>query len=149
MEPACGWVNVETTHERLVLSVVLACTACRLDKLIDTPPPAGLGVAPSQVAESTSVGTASGSIPLAVSSAQASALAWTAYREAGSPWLTLTDSVGVAPATLWVTLDATGLLPGTYRDVVVVVPDELGLSRVRVPVELRIDPLPALPAAGR
>jgi hypothetical protein len=140
---------VETTRERLVLSVVLACSfACRLDKLIDTPPPAGLGVAPSRVEESAPVGSGSGSIPLAVSSARPHAISWTAYRETGSAWLVLTDSTGVAPDTLWVTLDPTLLPPGTYRDAVVFVPDELGLARVRVPVELHIEPvLPLLTSA--
>jgi hypothetical protein len=81
-------VTVETARERLVLSAVLACTfACRLDELIKSPRPAGLGVAPSRVAESAPVGSGSGSVPLVVSSARSDGLSWTAYRETGSAWI--------------------------------------------------------------
>jgi hypothetical protein len=134
--------TVETTRERLVLSAVLACTfACRLDKLINTPPPAGLTVAPSRIAQSAPAGSSGPrSVALAVSSAQSDALSWTAHRETGAAWLVLTDSTGAAPDTLWLTLDPSALPADTYRDVVVFVPDELGLPRVRVPIELRIDP---------
>jgi len=138
--------TVETTRERLVLSAALALTfACQLDKLIDTPGPPGLGVAPARVAESALEGSADARpVALVVSSARPAAPPWTAHREMGRAWLVLTDSTspGAAADTLKFTLHPDTLAPGIYRDAIVVVPNDPSVGRVRVPVELRIDPAP-------
>jgi hypothetical protein len=132
---------VTITREKLVLSAVLALAfACRLDKLLETPRPPGLGVAPSRVAESADSGSGEvRSVPLTVSSSPSRSLAWTARREGDSTWLALTDTSGSTPATLEVRLDPGDRRPGTYRAAIIVVPDDSAAPSVRVPVELRID----------
>jgi len=136
-------VAVATTREKLVLSAVLALAfACRLDKLLETPRPPGLGVAPSRVAESAPAG--SGVVrpgALMVSSSPSRVVAWTAHTESGAAWLFLADDSGSTPDTLRFTLNTAGLTPGTYRETIVVVPQDSTASTVRVPVELRIDPV--------
>jgi len=132
---------VTITREKLVLSAVLALAfACRLDKLLETPRPPGLGVAPSRVAESADSGSGEvRSVPLTVSSSPSRSLAWTAHSEGDSAWLALTDTSGSTPATLEVRLDPGDRRPGTYRAAIIVVPDDSAAPSVRVPVELRID----------
>lgn len=134
-------VAVTITREKLVLSAVLALAfACRLDKLLETPRPPGLGVAPSRVAESADSGSGEvRSVPLTVSSSPSRRLAWTAHSEGDSAWLALTNTSGFTPDTLEVTLDPGDRRPGTYRDAIIVVPDDSTAPSVRVPVELRID----------
>jgi len=132
---------VTITREKLVLSAVLALAfACRLDRLLETPRPPGLGVAPSRVAESADSGSGEvRSVPLTVSSTPSRTLAWTAHSEGDSAWLALTDTSGSTPATLEVRLDPGDRRPGTYRAAIIVVPDDSAAPSVRVPVELRID----------
>ena len=134
-------VAVATTREKLVLSAVLALAfACRLDKLLETPRPPGLGVAPSRVAESADSGSGEvRTVALTVSSSPSRVISWTARREADSAWLVLTNARGSTPDTLRFTLDAGDRPPGTYRDAVIVAPDDSTAPSVRVPVELRID----------
>ena len=125
--------------------------ACRLDKLLNAPPPPrGLGVAPSRVAASAPEGSRDvRPVALVVSSASPQALSWTAHRDSGAAWLLLTDSTskGAYPDTLEFSLDPSSLQPGTYHDAIIFVPSDSGVARVRVPVELRIDPGPAPPPA--
>jgi hypothetical protein len=136
---------VHTLPKRLVLPAVLALAfACRLDKLINTPPPlGGLGVAPSRVAASAPQGDSTvRSVALVVSSARAESLSWTAHRDSGAAWLVLVDSTGASPPdTISVTLHPNGLQPGIYRDAIIFVPNDSSVASVRVPVELRIDPV--------
>ncbi|HEV8265630.1 MAG TPA: hypothetical protein VGQ06_11840 [Gemmatimonadales bacterium] len=135
---------MDTTREKLVLSVVLALAfACRLDKLLETPGPPGLGVVPSRVAESAPAGSDEVR-PLALTlSSGGSRVTWTAHTETGAAWLELTDDSGATPDTLRFKLNIGGLDPGTYRETIVVVPDDSSTASVRVPVELRIDPVTA------
>ena len=127
-----------TTREKLVLSAVLALAfACRLDKLLETPRPPGLGVAPNPVAESADSGSGARSVALTVSS-PARAIAWTAREEGDSAWLALTDASGSTPDTLRFTLNPGDRPPGTYRAAIILVPDSSPERSVRVPVELRI-----------
>jgi hypothetical protein len=130
--------------KRLVLPAVLGLVfACRLDKLLNAPPPPrGLVVAPSQVAASAPEGSTDvRSVALVVSSASPQALSWIAHRDSGATWLVLTDSTGASPDTMNVTLHPGGLQPGTYRDAITFVPNNSTVARVRVPVALRIDPV--------
>jgi PKD domain-containing protein len=133
-------VAVATTREKLVLSAVLALAfACRLDKLLETPRPPGLGVAPSQVVESADSGSGDvDTLALMVSSNPSRVLTWTAHREADSTWLVLTDASGSTPDTLRFTLAPGDRPPGTYRNAIILVPDSSTTPSVRVPVELRI-----------
>ena len=132
-------VAVATTREKLVLSAVLALAfACRLDKLLETPRPLGLGVAPDRVAESAPEGAGARPGELTVSSPRGP-INWTAHTDSNAPWLSLDNPAGTTPATLSYTLNPDTLLPGTYRETIVIVPeDTTATPTVRVPVELRI-----------
>jgi hypothetical protein len=134
---------VTITREKLVLSAVLALAfACRLDKLLETPRPPGLGVAPSRVAESADSGSGDRrTVALTVSSTPSRVISWTAHSEADSDWLALDNTSGSTPDTLRFTLTPGDRPPGTYRDAIIVVPDDSTAPSVRVPVELRINPV--------
>ena len=136
-------VAVNTTREKLVLSAVLALTvACRLDKLLETPRPPGLGVAPSRVSESADSGSREArALALTVSSSPSRVVTWTARSESGSAWLALVNDTGSTPDTLRFTLDPTNLTPGTYPEAIIVDPDDAATPSVRVPVELHIAPV--------
>ena len=137
-----------TTREKLVLSAVLALAfACRLDKLLETPRPTGLGVSPSQVSESVDSGSGEvRALALTVSSRATRIVTWTARVESASPWIELVNDSGSTPDTLRFTVNPTGLAPGTYPEAIIVDPDEPSTPSVRVPVELRIDAVP--PVSG-
>ena len=131
-----------TTREKLALSAVLAlAVACRLDKLFKTPRPLGLGVSPPRVTESADSGSGEvRSLALTVSS-PSRVLTWTAHIESGSRWLALVNDSGSTPDTLRFTLNPTALPPGTHAEAIIIDPNDVGTPSVRVPVELRIDPV--------
>ncbi len=112
--------------------------ACRLDKLLETPRPLGLGVAPDRVAESAPEGNEARPRALMVSS-PSRVINWTAHTDSASSWLDLTDTSGRTPDSLRFTLNTNGLTPGMYRETIVVAARDSTTSTVRVPVELRIN----------
>src|SRR5437773_701688 len=125
------------------LAVALIIIGCSVGKLFDAPPAKVIDVTPSRVVDSASTGSAADSAALVISTSQRDAPpSWTAHRAANASWLTLADNTGSAPDTLRLTLDPTGLPSGSYRDTIVIVPDDKGVAQLRVPVELRVLPAP-------
>jgi hypothetical protein len=125
-----------------VLSAVLALAfACRLDKLLETPRPPGLGVAPDRVAETAPEGAEERLGAIRVSSPRGQ-INWTAHPDSRVTWLGLDNPSGSTPDSLVYRIFPNGLSPGTYRETIVIVPDDTTATpTVRVPVELRINPV--------
>ena len=93
---------------------------------------APLVVAPNRVALKAVQGTPIAAVPLALSSS-GGAQSWSVTKSA--PWLTLNQSAGSTPDTLWLTFDSNGLDPGSF-------PDTLRFSagpyQFAVPIELEL-----------
>ena len=131
---------MRTEQGRLAFLAGLALViGCSVGSLFDAPPSKVIGVTPARVVDSAPAGSGTTrAAALVLSSARGDAPPWTAHRAANAPWLTIATDTGSAPDTLQLTLDPTGLDPGTYRDTIVIVPQDPSIARPRVPVELRI-----------
>ena len=69
-------------------------------------------------------------------------LDWTA--SATQPWLSLDANSGTAPSTINVTVDPTGLSPGTYHDTITISATGVSGSPVTIPVTLTVTAAPVL-----
>jgi hypothetical protein len=78
-----------------------------------------LTVSPASVSQSAPEGSTT-PVATGLTLGGTSPLAWTAATTQNAPWLGLSATSGTTPSTLTLTLDPTGLTPGTYRDTVVV-----------------------------
>lgn len=97
----------------------------------------GLAVTPPSLRDSVNAGsTAPQTDTLRVTNSGTGAITWTAVKT--EPWVTLSKAGGEAPDTVFVTLNPTGLLPGTQRDTIVFTSPEATNDTVRVPVALVI-----------
>jgi len=120
--------------------LVIVLATCGVDR-ITNPPLAALSVLPSRLLDSAAVGSLAlrgDSIKLVNSGT--GTLSWTAHRVLGSPWLTLSQTSGRAPAEIRVALEPAGLAPGVYRDTVIVSAENAEGSPTRIPVEFVVHP---------
>jgi len=78
-----------------------------------------LTVTPTSVVDSAGEGTTTARTKDVTLSGTAP-LGWTATRAQSSTWLSLSAPSGTTPSTLTLTMNPTGLAPGTYRDTVIV-----------------------------
>jgi hypothetical protein len=97
----------------------------------------GLAVTPSSIKDSATAGsTVPDSATLHVSNSGTGAITWTAVKH--QPWVHLSKTSGNAPADVLVTLNPSGLPPGTQRDTIVFSSAEATNGPVSIPVELQI-----------
>ena len=97
----------------------------------------GLAVTPSFIHDTAPPGsTTPQSQTLQVSNSGTGTITWSATKS--QPWVTLSKPSGGAPDSLSVTVDPTGLPPGTYTDTVLFTSAEATNGPVRVPLELAI-----------
>ena len=112
---------------------------CHLDQLFSGNASGQIVVAPAHVVESAPIGTAS---PIAesieVTSSPAGVLLWIARTTRPANWLAIAETSGTAPGTFSLSLRATGLGIGTYRDTVLFMVDGAGAAPTVVPVELDV-----------
>lgn len=108
--------------------------------LFDNPPgpPPGDLMAVGAVQHSVLFGIALVQVDtLVIRNAGGSPTAWVARTIGGSAWLSLPDTSGVTPDTLYVETHPSGLVVGDYRDTIIVSAVTTA-SVIAVPVELRI-----------
>jgi hypothetical protein len=97
----------------------------------------GLAVTPGLIHESAPVGsTTPTNVTLNVSNSGTGTITWSASKT--QPWVTLSKPSGGAPDDLIVTLNPTGLPPGTQTDTVLFTSPEATNGPVKVPVEFVI-----------
>jgi len=82
---------------------------------------------------------------VAISNAGAGTVAWTATTS--QPWIALGQSAGTAPANLTVSVNPSGLAPGTYSAIVTVAATGASNSPQTVTVELTLSAPPVVPVA--
>ncbi len=71
------------------------------------------------------------------------ALNWTATKGSGAPWLQVSSTSGTSPSDLTLTLDPSGLAPGTYESHVTFISGVAANSPVTVPITMEVlDPYP-------
>jgi hypothetical protein len=97
----------------------------------------GLAVSPTLVRDTVPPGsTTPQSQTLYVTNSGTGTITWSATKS--QPWVTLSKTSGGAPDSIIVTVDPTGLLPGTQTDTVLFTSAEATNGPVKVPVELVI-----------
>jgi len=119
------------------LALVIGCS---VGKLFDAPPTKVIGVTPARVVDSVQAGSGASRLTslLLWTTGGDQPRGWTAHRANDAPWLTVSADAGSAPDTVDVAIGPTDLPPGSYRDTIVIVPDDPGAAQLFVPVELRI-----------
>jgi len=111
-------------------------TGCRFDN--SPGPPPGPLIPVGAVLHSVELGSALVPVDtLVIRNAGGSPTAWVARAMGSSAWLSLRDTSGVTPDTLYVETHPSGLFVGVYRDTVIVSAVTIA-SSIAVPVELRI-----------
>src|SRR5882762_1554089 len=141
---ACGH-SMRTKQGSLASLAGLALViSCSVGKLFDAPPSKVIDVTPSRVVDSVPAGSgATRAVALILSTTRGNAPPpWTAHRAANAPWLTIAADTS-ARDTLHLALDPASLDRGTYRDTIVIVPQDQSIAQLRVPVELRILSVPS------
>lgn len=96
----------------------------------------GLNVAPAAITATADQNDGKKPFDLAVTNSAGGALAWVASTD--RPWITLSSLGGLAPSTLTVTLDPSGLTAGTYVGSVTVSSPGAAGSPFLVPVQFTI-----------
>jgi hypothetical protein len=96
----------------------------------------GLSVAPPSITASADQRDGKKKFELAVTNSAGGTLAW--FASADQPWISLSAIAGLAPATLTVTLDPTGLAGGIYVGTVTVSSPGAAGSPFQVPVQFTI-----------
>src|SRR3977135_2892436 len=121
------------------LAALALVIGCRVGALFDDPPSKVIDVTPSRVVDSAPAGSgAARRIARGPSTARGKAPPpWTAHRVTNATWLAFTADTS-ALDTLRLALDPKGLGRGTYRDTIVIVPDDRSIPQLQGPVELRI-----------
>ena len=118
----------------------------RVSRLSATP--SLLVVSPATLTFSGVAGAASpGPQTINISNGSAEALGWSAGVTQGGPWLSLSSSTGVAPSTISVSVDSSGLPAGTHLGVIEISAPGAADSPATVNVTLTLSS-PALPAAS-
>ena len=100
--------------------------------------PPSLQVSPGSLNFLAEVGASSTSAGLFIGNAGSGTLAWSAITS--TPWLILSSTSGVAPASLWVTANTSGMGVGTYSGTIRVTGTN-NAGTVDVPVRLTIAPV--------
>src|SRR5690348_6928239 len=119
------------------VALLLAAASCHFDDLVDPPPTGVLVASPSSVSVTAAAGPGSPRpVTLSLTSAAHSQVDWTITRTGDGSWLTLQESAGSTPDTLHLTISAAGLAAGTYKDTLVITPDDPDQATTRVPVTL-------------
>ena len=119
------------------LALVIGCS---VGKLFDSPPVKVIGVTPPWVIDSAPAGSAT-TVPAKLmisTTGGGEPRTWKAHRAANAVWLWVSADTGSTPDTVELALDPHYLPPGTYRDTIVIVPDDPGAAQLRVPVQLHV-----------
>ena len=115
---------------------------CRLDDLLSPGEFGTLAVAPIELQDSARVGSMAARTTTADLQIEGpgTLLNFRVHAELGSPWLTLSDTVGSAPGTFSLSLDPDGLGVGEYLDTLRFTADGPEEEPVRVGVRFRVLP---------
>ncbi len=119
------------------LALVIGCS---VGKLFDSPPIKVIGVTPPWVIDSAPAGSAT-TVPAKLmisTTGGGEPRTWKAHRAVNADWLWVSADTGSTPDTVELALDPHYLPPGTYRDTIVIVPDDPGAAQLRVPVRLHV-----------
>ena len=131
-----------------VAVAALLVSQCQIDKLLSPPTGGVLVVTPLALADSAPLGSSAPRTQrVVVGNGASGGITWTATTARSSTWLHLGAATGSTPDTLPVSLVATGLALGTYRDTIVVTGSGSSAGELRVPVQLTVQPCAVLPVA--
>ncbi|HLB38078.1 MAG TPA: hypothetical protein VJL31_16015, partial [Gemmatimonadales bacterium] len=138
-QDSSAWARRGRLAAVALLSV--AVSTCDVGKLVETPTPSTVSVAPVQLADSAPLGSAAPRVTsIQVSSAGPGSPSWSLSRAQGSAWLVVSPTSGGVPANLDISLVPVGLPLGVHHDTLIVSVSGATTAATRVPVRFTIHP---------